>query len=282
MVNFGGGAASLLGIFLMVAGAGLYFLRSIRPEVSRDHDILFAAVGLLCGAILLFQGWRLDPILLFGQVLMSGSAIWFTFETIRLRGSTTEAVKRNTPIVDDDRPVSRNYRAYDQEAELYDQPELDEERYENRRLRGYDEPRNSRAERYEGEVRRPKNRSNSERPPERDKSDKSGDRSSSKRRSRPPSNRPPERSGDSWDAQVDTSSSSWEDKPRSSRQRPSTRPESRDVETESKPRKRRPSSDRVSSPPTRDEEATPADYVDYQPIDDSPEEGRDKPGRFDY
>jgi hypothetical protein len=273
MVNFGGGAASLLGIFLMVAGAGLYFLRSVRPEVSRDHDILFAAVGLLCGAILLFQGWRLDPILLFGQVLMSGSAIWFTFETIRLRGVTTEVVKRNTPIVDDDRPVSRNYRPYDQEAELYDQPELDEERYENRRLRGYDEPRNSRAERYEGEVRRPKNRGNSERPGERP--------SSNKRRSRPASNRPPERSGDSWEAQEDTSST-WEDKPRSSRPRPSTRPENRDLETESKPRKRRPSKDRVSSPPAREEDTTPADYVDYQPIDDSPEDDRDKPGRFDY
>lgn len=276
MVNFGGGAASLLGIFLMVAGAGLYFLRSIRPEVSRDHDILFAAVGLLCGAILLFQGWRLDPILLFGQVLMSGSAIWFTFETIRLRGVTTEVAKRNTPIVDDDRPVSRNYRPYDQEAELYDQPELDEERYENRRLRGYDEPRNSRAERYEGEVRRPKNRGNSDRPA----LDRPEDRPSAKRR-RPASNRPPESSGDSWDAQVDSGSSSWEDKPRSSRSRPTARPENSDGSTESKPRKRRPPADRVSSPSAR-EEATPADYVDYQPIDDSPEDKRDKPERFDY
>lgn len=272
MVNFGGGAASLLGIFLMVAGAGLYFLRSVRPEVSRDHDILFAAVGLLCGAILLFQGWRLDPILLFGQVLMSGSAIWFTFETIRLRGVTTEVVKRNTPIVDDDRPVSRNYRPYDQEAELYDQPELDEERYENRRLRGYDEPRNSRAERYEGEVRRPKNRGNS---------DRTGTRpSSTKRRPRPASNRPPERSGDSWETQVDTNNG-WEDQPPSSRPRPSTRPD-RDVEIESKPRSRRPSKDRVSSPPARESDATPADYVDYQPIDESPEDDRDKPERFDY
>lgn len=277
MVNFGGGAASLLGIFLMVAGAGLYFLRSIRPEVSRDHDILFAAVGLLCGAILLFQGWRLDPILLFGQVLMSGSAIWFTFETIRLRGVTTEVAKRNTPIVDDDRPVSRNYRPYDQEAELYDQPELDEERYENRRLRGYDEPRNSRAERYEGEVRRPKNRGNSDRPA----SDRPEERPSTKRRSRPASSRPPERSGDSWDAQVDTNNG-WEDKPRSSRSRPATRPENREGATESKPRKRRPSTDRVSSPSAREDEATPADYVDYQPIDDSPEDTRDKPERFDY
>lgn len=39
MVNFGLNSASILGIFLAVAGAGLYFLRSIRPELSRDHDI---------------------------------------------------------------------------------------------------------------------------------------------------------------------------------------------------------------------------------------------------
>lgn len=76
MVNFGFGTASLLGIFLAVAGAALYFLRSVRPELSRDHDIFFAAVGLLCGFILLFQGWRLDPILQFGQVLLTGSAIF--------------------------------------------------------------------------------------------------------------------------------------------------------------------------------------------------------------
>jgi hypothetical protein len=29
-------------------------------------------------------------------------------------------------------------------------------------------------------------------------------------------------------------------------------------------------------------DTTPADYVDYQPIDDSPEDRSDKPDRFDY
>lgn len=76
MVNFGFGSASILGIFLAVAGAGLYFLRTVRPELARDHDIFFAAVGLLCGFILLFQGWRLDPILQFGQLLLTGSTIF--------------------------------------------------------------------------------------------------------------------------------------------------------------------------------------------------------------
>ena len=278
MVNFGLNSASILGIFLAVAGSALYFMRSVRPELSRDQDIFFAAVGLLCGFILLFQGWRLDPILQFGQFLLTGTTVFFAYEAIRLRGVATEVVKRNTPIVDDERPVSRAYR-YDQEAELYDQLEPEEDRYENRRLRGYDDPRSSTRERYEGEVRRPKSRGNSERSP-------GGDRPS-KRRPRPTNSRPPERSTDTWNAELD-SGSGWEDKPaRSSRPRTTTRPESRetesrDAETTSRPRKRRPSSDQLSSPPPRDVEATPADYVDYQPIDDSPEEEGDKPGRFDY
>lgn len=39
MVNFGFNSASVLGIVLALAGAGLYLMRSVRPEVSRDHDI---------------------------------------------------------------------------------------------------------------------------------------------------------------------------------------------------------------------------------------------------
>ena len=46
MVNLGLNLSSLLGIILAVAGAGLYFLRSWRPKLARDHDIFFAAVGL--------------------------------------------------------------------------------------------------------------------------------------------------------------------------------------------------------------------------------------------
>ena len=52
MVNIGFGWGSLIGIVLAVAGASLYFLRSVRPNLARDYDIFFAAVGLLCGGIL--------------------------------------------------------------------------------------------------------------------------------------------------------------------------------------------------------------------------------------
>lgn len=114
---YGFGVGSLLGVGLVFCGLALYLLRSMRPNLARDHDIFFAAVSLLCGGILFFQGWRLDPILQFGQFLMTGSAIFFAVESIRLRGIVTQQAKRSTPIVDDERPVSSSYRTYDAELE---------------------------------------------------------------------------------------------------------------------------------------------------------------------
>lgn len=133
MVNASLNWASIVGIVLAVGGALLYFLRTIRPALARDYDVFFAAVGLLCGGILFFQGWRLDPILQFGQFLLAGTTVFFAYEALRLRGIATEQAKRNTPLIDDDRPVSRVYRY---------EPEDDYDRFEDRapvperRLRG--------------------------------------------------------------------------------------------------------------------------------------------------
>ncbi len=260
MVNFGLNSASILGIFLAVAGAGLYFLRSVRPELSRDHDIFFAAVGLLCGLILLFQGWRLDPILQFGQFLLTGSAIFFAVETIRLRGATTEQARRNSPFVDDERRVSKT-RVYT-EAELDQlEPYEEEERYnDKRRLRGYEEPRSSRKSSYSREEPR------SYRDSRRSTQSYSDRDSSRQRRSRRPTSPSPE----SYDAWSDPSTDMWEESPTPRRPR-RPRPESGPPETASRPpRKRRPHpssrQDYYSGSPS--EEPTPADYVDYQPIDE--------------
>jgi hypothetical protein len=144
MVNLGGGPAFILGLFLAIAGAGLFFLRSVRPELARDYDIFFAAVGLLCGVILIFNGWRLDPILQFSQFLLAGTAAFFAFESVRMRGVATEQARRNTATVDRDRPVSRT-RVYT-EAELdkidpYDNVyEGAQPNYSSPRLRGYEDP----------------------------------------------------------------------------------------------------------------------------------------------
>lgn len=164
-VNFGTNSASILGIFLAVAGASLYFLRSVRPELSRDQDIFFAAVGLLCGFILIFQGWRLDPILQFGQLLLVGTTVYFAFESIRLRGIATEQAKRNTKIVDDERPVSSNYRhsrkpryRAEVEAELeflpYDEDYYYEHESPRARIPGSQDGRLSRVDKdyYDGEA----------------------------------------------------------------------------------------------------------------------------------
>src|SRR4028118_1106947 len=152
MVNFGLNSASILGIFLAVAGAALYFMRSVRPELSRDQDIFFAAVGLLCGFILLFQGWRLDPILQFGQLLLTSSTIFFAVESIRMRSVATEQAKRNTPIVDEERPVSRVYRYEDPQEAYLDELEPVDERPSRPRIRGTRDVRSTRTAEYEDEA----------------------------------------------------------------------------------------------------------------------------------
>ncbi|MBZ8179177.1 Ycf66 family protein [Oscillatoria salina] len=272
MVNFGLNSASILGIFLAVAGAGLYFLRTIRPELSRDHDIFFAAVGLLCGFILLFQGWRLDPILQFGQFLLTGSTIFFAVETLRLRGLTYQEAKRNTPMTDDVRPVSKVYR----QAELDELEPYEEDIYEKRRLRGTQDPRPTRRSSYETEdPRSVRTRGTSEAPPSRSRPPRT---SRPRPSSPPPTDRYSERYGE-WE---DTSSDGWESPPRPSATRPRRprpdvgldEPVSRPTRPTrpTRPRNPRPSSPDYSSPRnTENVREDYADYVDYEPID-SPEE----------
>jgi len=96
LVNASLNWASIVGIVLAVCGAGLYFLRSFKPALARDYDVFFAAIGLLCGGILFFQGWRLDPILQFGQFLLAGTTVFFAYESVRLRGVATDQARRSS------------------------------------------------------------------------------------------------------------------------------------------------------------------------------------------
>ena len=102
MVNASLNWASIVGIVLAVGGAFLYFMRSFKPALARDYDVFFAAVGLLCGGILFFQGWRLDPILQFGQFLLAGTTVFFAYESVRLRGITTEQARRSSYFEDEE------------------------------------------------------------------------------------------------------------------------------------------------------------------------------------
>ncbi|MBD2459630.1 Ycf66 family protein [Oscillatoria sp. FACHB-1407] len=240
MVNVGLSWSSIVGIALAVSGAGLYFLRTVRPGLARDHDIFFAAVALLCGGILFFQGWRQDPILQFGQFMLTGSTIWFAFEAIRLRGVATEQAKRTTPVVDDERPVSRVYR-----AELDELPVMDE-RPVTRRIRGSRDTRSSQTDEYTDDRRR--------------SSSRNSDRLRSSSSDRPRRRRSSTSDDFSGDRFSEPTRNFWDDDVPEDRSRTSSRP-SRDADSSSRPRKPR------ISESSRRKPSESADYVDYQPID---------------
>jgi len=284
-VNIGTNPASILGIFLAVAGAGLYGLRTVRPELSRDQDIFFAAVGLLCGFIFIFQGWRLDPILQFGQLLLVGTTVYFAYESIRLRGIATQQAKRSTPIVDRERDVSDRYDyddrgRYGAEVEDYDRDPLPyDPYYENERptsrpqIRGSRDSRDSRPSRNEyyddPAPRRPERRNDVERieddrPPRR--------RISS---SKPTTSRNTSRlEKNDWDSSPRPPVDDWDNSPteerrtpRRSNDRPPRRRNDEDIIQPRTSKKRRP---RRDADPRRErggmDDVIPADYEDYNPI----------------
>jgi len=129
LVNASLNWASIVGIVLAVGGAFLYFMRSFKPALARDYDVFFAAVGLLCGGILFFQGWRLDPILQFGQFLLAGTTVFFAYESVRLRGVTTEQARRSSYFEDEEpapfqpRGGLGGDRDWDGGRERFDEPE---------------------------------------------------------------------------------------------------------------------------------------------------------------
>lgn len=93
MINFSFGPNIFLGILVSFGVLMLYFLRTVKPEVARDEDIFFVTLGLLYSCILMIHGWRLDPILLFSQVLIILTVIMAGWENIRLRGLLANMVK---------------------------------------------------------------------------------------------------------------------------------------------------------------------------------------------
>jgi len=235
-------------------------------------------VGLLCGFILIFQGWRLDPILQFGQLLLVGTTVFFAVESIRLRGIATQQAKRNTPIVDEDRPVSDRYSYTDRrkyqaemEADLEPLPYEEEERPVRPRIRGTRDERYSRDDYYEDQSpRRSERRPSREKPEAVDKKRRS---SSGRTVSRTPEKYEEEDWG-SASKEVDD----WENlggevrKPSRRTSNGPVRPESRDSDVPPRQKRRRTPADSVPRRGREDDEAIPTDYVPYNPIEKSDEE----------
>ena len=280
MINTSFNLASIAGIIIAVAGAALYAIRSVRPELSRDHDIFFSAIGLLCGLILIFQGWRFDPIMQFGQILLTGATIFFAVENLRLRGITTKQAKGNTPIVDEDRPVSSVYRYEEQQAELDELEPIYDQRPTPRRIRGTKDARSTRVDEYDGETPR-RSRTDAYEDEARPRSSNRGSsverlgQGDQQPRRRPrPTSRPIEQSGEDEWSSPSRSNDDWDlsdsaSKSPSSGSNGSSRLD-RNSDT-SKPRRRRPPQNSVPQQEP-DEEGISTEYVDYKPVDRSDDE----------
>lgn len=102
MINIGFGANLVLGFLFVLGVTVLYSVRIVRPELSRDEDIFFTTLGLIYSCILMIHGWRLDPILLFSQVLIIGISIAAGWENIRLRGLIAKKVRNQIETVMND------------------------------------------------------------------------------------------------------------------------------------------------------------------------------------
>lgn len=93
MVNVDFSSPSLvLGAALIGCGVTLLQMRSMQTQISRDADIVVAAMVSIVGSTLIFQGWRLDPLLLLCQALTTSVAFWYGLEAFRLRAKTDEGL----------------------------------------------------------------------------------------------------------------------------------------------------------------------------------------------
>ncbi len=85
MINIIVEPALFLGVFFAVAMIVLYCLRFINPNLSTDWDIFVTTLGIVYSSIIIIHGWRLDPILLFSQVLLVFITFSFCWILIRQR-----------------------------------------------------------------------------------------------------------------------------------------------------------------------------------------------------
>ncbi|MEW5300187.1 MAG: hypothetical protein WDW38_003026 [Sanguina aurantia] len=92
MVNVDFANPSLvLGVSLIGCSVGLLQLRNMESKMSRDPDIVVAAMISIVGGALIFQGWRLDPLLLLCQALTSSVAFYYAIDVLRMRSKGMDA-----------------------------------------------------------------------------------------------------------------------------------------------------------------------------------------------
>jgi hypothetical protein len=105
MINIEFAFNLILGLAVLIIVFALFLLRAIKYELSRDFDIFFASLGLGYSIILILNGWRLDPILVFSQLLIILIFIGVIWENFRLRGLIflleNKKIKNQSADIDD-------------------------------------------------------------------------------------------------------------------------------------------------------------------------------------
>ena len=95
MINIIVEPALLIGVIFAVVMISLYSLRFINPELSTDWDIFITTLGIVYSSIIVIHGWRLDPILLFSQVLLVFITFSFCWILVRQREIIRQLIDDN-------------------------------------------------------------------------------------------------------------------------------------------------------------------------------------------
>lgn len=85
MINIIVEPALLIGGTFATVMIFLYALRFLNPNLATDWDIFLTTLGIVYSSIIAIHGWRLDPILLFSQVLLIFISLSFCWILIRQR-----------------------------------------------------------------------------------------------------------------------------------------------------------------------------------------------------
>jgi hypothetical protein len=85
MINIIIEPALTLGISFIIIILLFFGLRVLNPQLSSDWDIFTSTLGVVYSCIIIFHGWRLDPILLFSQAILIFIIFSFFWILIRQR-----------------------------------------------------------------------------------------------------------------------------------------------------------------------------------------------------
>ncbi|WP_017325192.1 Ycf66 family protein [Synechococcus sp. PCC 7336] len=83
-----------LGVIVLFASVGYYTLRFLRPLASREYDVIVAIIGMVYAVTLMWEGYRLIPLLAFAQLMLVSISVFFAVETFRLRLQLTEKARQ--------------------------------------------------------------------------------------------------------------------------------------------------------------------------------------------